>query len=134
MWSDSMERRAVKSRFWETVQDKQGDFFKKCKRQEEKNRKSIDYKKPRVLSTNYIVYSSLIAQMVKNLCIMQETCVRLLDQEDPWRRASLPTSVFLPGESHGQSSLAGYSPWGCKESDTTALLIQPPTLFSYWFK
>ena len=27
--------------------------------------------------------------------------------------------VFLPGESHGQRSLAGYSPWGCKESDTT---------------
>ena len=30
-----------------------------------------------------------------------------------------PTPVFLPGESHGQSSLVGYSPQGCKESDTT---------------
>ena len=30
-----------------------------------------------------------------------------------------PTPVFLPGESHGQRSLVGYSPWGCKESDTT---------------
>ena len=30
-----------------------------------------------------------------------------------------PTPVFLPGESHGQRSLAGYSPWGCKESDVT---------------
>ena len=30
-----------------------------------------------------------------------------------------PTPVFLPGESHGQRSLAGYSPQGCKESDTT---------------
>ena len=29
-----------------------------------------------------------------------------------------PTPVFLPGESHGQKSLAGYSPWGHKESDT----------------
>ena len=28
-----------------------------------------------------------------------------------------PTPVFLPGESHGQRSLAGYGPWGCKESD-----------------
>jgi len=37
----------------------------------------------------------------------------------PWRRAWQPTPVFLPGESHGQGSLAGYSPWGCKESDTT---------------
>jgi len=31
----------------------------------------------------------------------------------------LPTPVFLPGEFHGQRSLAGYSPWGRKESDTT---------------
>ena len=30
-----------------------------------------------------------------------------------------PTAVFLPGESHGQSSLVAYSPWGPKESDTT---------------
>ena len=37
----------------------------------------------------------------------------------PWRRALQLTPVFLPGESHGQRSLAGYSPWGCKESDTT---------------
>ena len=29
-----------------------------------------------------------------------------------------PTPVFLPGESHGQRSLLGYSPWGCIESDT----------------
>ena len=36
----------------------------------------------------------------------------------PWRRAWQPTPVFLPGESHGQRSLAGYSPWGRKESDT----------------
>ena len=27
------------------------------------------------------------------------------------------TPVFLPGESHGQRSLDGYHPWGCKESD-----------------
>ena len=31
----------------------------------------------------------------------------------------LPTPVFLPGQFHGQRSLAGYSPWGCKELDTT---------------
>ena len=31
----------------------------------------------------------------------------------PWRRERLPTPVSLPGESHGQRSLAGYSPWGC---------------------
>ena len=37
----------------------------------------------------------------------------------PWSRKWQPTPVFLPGESHGQRSLAGYSPWGHKESDTT---------------
>jgi len=40
----------------------------------------------------------------------------------PWRRKWQPTPVFLPGESHGGRSLVGYSPWGCKESDTTELL------------
>ena len=37
----------------------------------------------------------------------------------PWRSEWQPTAVFLPGKSHGQRSLAGYSPWGHKESDTT---------------
>ena len=37
----------------------------------------------------------------------------------PWRRKWQPTAVFLPGESHGQRSLVGYNPWGCKESDMT---------------
>ena len=34
-----------------------------------------------------------------------------------WRREWLLTPVFLPGESHGQRSLAGYSPWDHRESD-----------------
>ena len=33
-----------------------------------------------------------------------------------------PTPVFLPGEPHGQRSLVGYRPWGCKESDMTERL------------
>ena len=37
----------------------------------------------------------------------------------PWRRKWQPTPVFLPGKSHGQRSLVGYSPWGCKEWDMT---------------
>ena len=32
----------------------------------------------------------------------------------PWRRTWQPTPVFLPGKSHEQGSLAGYSPWGCR--------------------
>ena len=38
------------------------------------------------------------------------------------RRKWQPTPVFLPGESHGQRGLVGYSLWGCKESDTTKQL------------
>ena len=37
----------------------------------------------------------------------------------PWRRKWHLTPVLVPGESHGQRSLAGYSPWVHKESDTT---------------
>ena len=44
------------------------------------------------------------------------------DRKIPWRRAWLPVPVFLPGEFHGQKSPVGYSPWGCKESDTTEWL------------
>ena len=40
----------------------------------------------------------------------------------PGKRKWQPTPVFLPGESHGQSILAGYSPWGCRESDVTERL------------
>ena len=40
----------------------------------------------------------------------------------PWRRNWQPSSVFSPGESQGQRSLEGYSPWGHTESDTTERL------------
>ena len=40
----------------------------------------------------------------------------------PWRRKWQPTPVFSPRESHGQRSLVGYSPWDCKELDTTEWL------------
>ena len=40
----------------------------------------------------------------------------------PWSRKWQPTPVFLLGKFHGQRSLAGYSPWGCKESDPTEQL------------
>ena len=40
----------------------------------------------------------------------------------PWRRAWQPTPLFLTGESHGQGSLVGYNPRGCKELDMTEQL------------
>ena len=42
----------------------------------------------------------------------------------PWRREWQPTPAFLPGEFHGQRSLVRYSPWGCKELNTTEQLTQ----------
>ena len=36
-----------------------------------------------------------------------------------WRREWLPTPIFLSGEFHGQRSLVGYSPWDCRELETT---------------
>ena len=49
--------------------------------------------------------------MVKHLPATRETWVRSLGWKIPWRRKWQPTPVFLPGESHGQRSLVGYSPW-----------------------
>ena len=44
-----------------------------------------------------------------------------------WIKEQQPAPVFLPGEIHEQKSLAGYSPWGCKESDTTEELTHTHT-------
>ena len=67
--------------------------------------------------------------MVKNLPAVQEATVQSLCQEIPWRRKWQPTPGFLPGESHGQRSLAGLSPQGHKESDRTR--EKTLSLFSY---
>ena len=64
-----------------------------------------------------------VAQMVKNLPAIQEIWV----QKIPWRRKWQHTPVFLPGEFHEQRSLAGYSPWGRKESDMTDRLTYTHT-------
>ena len=47
-----------------------------------------------------------------------------------WRRKWQPIPVFLPGESHGQRSLVGYSPWGWKELDTSEHRTRTPVLGS----
>ena len=73
-----------------------------------------------------------MTQMVKNLSAIQETQVSYLGQEDPLKKgmATLLTPVFLPGEFYGQRSLAGYSPWGREEWDTTEQLTPPPPYYS----
>ena len=50
----------------------------------------------------------------------------------PWRKKWQPTPVLLPGKSHGQRSLMGQSPWGCKESDTTQQLNNNIQILPYF--
>ena len=57
--------------------------------------------------------------VVKDPSAVQETWVQSLIRKIPWGRKWVPTPVFLPGKFHGQRNLAGCSPWGCKELDTT---------------
>ena len=65
-----------------------------------------------------MIEMSLVAQMVRNFPAMQETWVRSQGQEDPLEKGWQPTPLFLPGEFHGQRSLAGHNPWSCKKSGT----------------
>ena len=46
----------------------------------------------------------------------------------PGEGSGLPAPVFLPRKFPGQRSLMGYSPWGCKESDTTEHITRPHTI------
>ena len=64
---------------------------------------------------------SLVDQTVKYLPEKKETWVWYLGREDPLGKG-MAAPVFLVEESHGQRSLLGYSPWGCKESDMTMWL------------
>ena len=61
---------------------------------------------------------------------LQETRFDSWVRKSLWRREWLPTPVFLPGELYGQRNLAGYSPGGVKESDTTERLTL--SLFTFF--
>ena len=66
--------------------------------------------------------ASLVAQMVKNSPAMQEIWVQSLGQEDPLKKEMAIHSSILIGESLGQGSLVGCSPWGHKELHMTKWL------------
>ena len=59
-----------------------------------------------------LAFYSLVAQMVKDLPAMQDTWVQSLGREELLEKGMATHSIFLPGEFHGQGSLAGYSPLG----------------------
>ena len=63
--------------------------------------------------------SSLAAQTVKNLLQCGRPGFDPWVGKIPWKTAWQPTPAFLPGEAHGQRSLAGSSSWDCKELDVT---------------
>ena len=63
---------------------------------------------------------------------MQELRVCSLGQKDPWSRKWQPTPIFLPEKSHGQRSLVGYSPKGCKESDRTEQQSMHIAYLQHW--
>ena len=69
------------------------------------------------------LWASQLAQLVKNT-LVNAGVLKAVGLIPGWGRFpeggnGCPLQYSLPGESHGQRSLAGYSPWGCKESDTT---------------
>ena len=66
--------------------------------------------------------ASLMAQTIKDCLQCRRPGFNPWVGKIPWKREPLPTPVLLPGEFHGQRKLVGYSPWGCKESDTTEWL------------
>ena len=65
-----------------------------------------------------------MALVVKNLPAMQETWVRSVGGEDPLEKDLTTHSSIIAWRTHGQRNLAGYSPWGCTESDMTKATAQ----------
>ena len=87
----------------------------------------------KTLSPSEGVYQ--VAHWKRILLPVQETQVKGFNpwvRKIPWRRQWQPTPVFLPGESHGQRSLVGYSPWGHKDLDTTEHTAQGPCTRLWW--
>ena len=78
-----------------------------------------------------LTFTSLVAQTVKRLPTMWTPRFDPWVGKILWRRKWQPTPELLPRKSHGQRSLVGYSPWGCKELDTTEQLNKKLT-FTSW--
>ena len=66
-----------------------------------------------------------LIHVVKRICLFDPWIGKI-----PWRRDLQPTPAFLPGKSHGQRSLVGHSPGGCKGLDTTERLTCSLPFFS----
>ena len=67
--------------------------------------------------------------MGKNPPAVQETRVPSPVGKIPWRKKQQPSAAFLPGKSHRQRNVAGYSPWGHRKLDTIEATEYPHTLY-----
>ena len=72
-----------------------------------------------IQQSSYYDKGSRMTEMVKSLPAMRETWFNPWVRKTLWRRKWQPTPVLLPGKSHGQRILVGYSRWGHKELDMT---------------
>ena len=69
-----------------------------------------------------LIRTSLAAQTVKNLPAIQETWVRFLGREEPLEKGTATHSSIFAWRISSKRRLAGYNPWGHKDSDTTERL------------
>ena len=81
---------------------------KECRKERGWSRKSLNCKAVLKVSVQWQI-RDIATAAVHQLC-----SAWFIVKVTKWQ----PTPVFLPGKLHGQRSLVGYSPWGCKESDT----------------
>ena len=78
-------------------------------------------------NTHTHTQASLMVEMVKNLPAMWVTWVQSLSWENPLEKGMVTHCNIIHGILHGQRSLVGYSPWGCKELNRTEQLIHTHT-------
>ena len=76
---------------------------------------------------------NMVVQVKESTCQCRRHRFDLWVEKIPWRRKRQPTPVLLPAKSHGQRSLAHYSPWGQKELDMTKQLNTKKTKGYFYF-
>ena len=84
----------------------------------------FDWRREEPLDEGHVVHAffpggSVVKNQPANACQCRRRGFDSWVGKISWRRKWQSTPVFLPGKSHGWRSLAGYSPWGHKELDTT---------------